>query len=113
MSDEDALDPLRGVKQRLTEAAQEIGLDLRQFAVVLSDRDDGPDHVQVVFTINSDIINGSAGVSEAGLHKADQAVIDERFSDIERTFRDQVREDRDREAVEDLLRQRRQNESGQ
>lgn len=94
------IDPLRTLKERLTEVAATLGLELQVFATIVGAEGE-PDHAQAIFTIDADLLDSEAEVKqgmkaiEAELDKLQQ---DQREKDLD------VQEERAKESLKDLLR---------
>jgi hypothetical protein len=85
------IDPMRVLKDRVAEVLSPLGLELRQFITVVSDDSSG-DTVQVVFTINEDLVGKTQ----------EQVAFDTAFEDIARSFQIQTSDDKEAEARANL-----------
>lgn len=101
MTTADAMNPLEILKERVAEACRPLGLELRQFSVVVAD-EGGTHHVQVLYTIDTEDVGKTV----------EQAEFDKAFAELEQSFLTQSDEEKEAEAkasLENLLKRHRPN----
>jgi len=97
---EEALKPIKTLKQRLTEIAKELDVEIEQF-IYVPESDSHPDLLQVVFFVTADAVLTA--------DEKEQKAIDAKFSEIEQQFKqtpvdkrvEEIKKNRD--AVKDLF----------